>query len=102
LDVRGACGGDPPIVAALDRAPIDEHPDDLFDEERIALGLREDVLARLLRQRLEVQQVRHERPRVLSRQRIELDLDERVPEEIAYRGDEAPALALAVEARRRD
>src|SRR5579859_1420523 len=97
LHVRDLGGRDPAVVAALDRTAVDEHPDHLLHEERIALRLREDVLARLRWERLDVQEVPHERARLGPGEGIEADLDERVAEEVARPRDEAPALALAVE-----
>ena len=55
------------------RARVAQH---LLDEERVALGFRQDVLAGLLRERFDVQEIRDERPRLLARERIDTELEQ--------------------------
>ena len=71
LHVRHISARDPPVSRAMDRTAIDEHPDDLLDEEGIPFGLREDQVTRGSGQRFDLQQIRDERPRFIAREGIE-------------------------------
>ena len=102
LDAGDVRGGDPARALPHDRAALDEHPDDLFDEERVALGAREDEVADRVGQRLDLEQVGHEGPAVGLRQGLEGDLGERLAEQLPRVADEGPAGRVRLGAHRRD
>ena len=65
-DRRDGRIGDPAPVALLDAPALHEHPKELLDVQRVALGARDDVASYLLRQVVDGQQRRNELARVSS------------------------------------
>ena len=82
LDRGDVRGGDPARAFLHDRAALDEHSDDLFDEERVAFRPREDQVSHARGQRFDLQQVGHEGLAVGLREGLELDLGERLAEQL--------------------
>ena len=59
-----ACGA-PSIVRPDEASLLDQHPDELFAEQRIALGTRDDPGAQLLGHVIDVEQAPDQRPRLV-------------------------------------
>src|SRR5439155_26496742 len=53
-EVRGCC---PAAFSPFERAPVDQHPQDLLDEERVSLGPLENACTRLVPNLVDVQQL---------------------------------------------
>ena len=95
-----SCRGHPAILAAHDHAALDEHADDLLDEERIALGAGQDQVADLLGQSDSISSRLATRAAVGIGQRLQPDLGERSP--ISRRGRQSPSRAIGLGPQRRD
>src|SRR2546426_12441410 len=83
-------GGDPVVALADDRAAVDEHADDLLDEEGIAFGPGKYQLARLIGQRFDRQEVADQGAAVVDGQGVESYLGEDVAVDLACARDEPP------------
>ena len=75
---------------------LDEHPDDLLDEERIALGPRQDFVANVVGQRLNLEQVRDELAAVGVGQRLKLYLGRASPYGRARLAHQPPARRIGL------
>ena len=84
-------GGDPARLPALDGIALDEHPDDLFHEERVALRLGQDQVPHPCRQRFDLQQVRDQGTGIAGIQRCQRDLRQRPAEPLARDPEDVPA-----------
>src|SRR5262245_15231118 len=60
LDRPDLPGRNPAVPVGHDRTAIDQHPDDFLDEEGIALGTFHDQVPDMVRERLDLEQVRDE------------------------------------------
>jgi hypothetical protein len=91
-DLRRGC---PAFPSEGQRAAVDQHPQGLFHEEGVAVGARDDPVARRPRQRLDLEQVCHEGPRVLVGERAQPQLV-RVAELALHRINQPPARRVAL------
>ena len=98
LDAGDRVGGHPAVALADDRAALDEHPDDLLDEERIALRALEDLAADLIGERLDLEQVRDQGARLFVVERLQADLGDR--RAVATAGSARRAASRACPSRR--
>ena len=71
--VKQAIGGDPGTVPLLDRSFLDQHPQDLFEVERVSVGPLEDLLASVLEDAVGVEQRGDQTARIREGQRGQVE-----------------------------
>jgi hypothetical protein len=73
VDVGDVGRREPPILATDDAALVDQLPDDLLHEERVALGALQDPRVNRLGEVLDLEEECHESVSVVKRERVERD-----------------------------